>query len=224
MPTQDIIELDNLKAIKLTFEYGISVTVAADDIEHISIDVGDQPFWVDDSNQNDDVTTPVYSAHTIDIRFKPTANTNVPAVNHGETLFSRLSDSDGYTDLKHIELSFDDQKPNVLVFAPFIAGDDTFIVNLCQIQEPSDDGSFALSISENNVYKHRRVNSTPHTDDFADGVMFDELLNTLYDFETRCQTVHNSMENKDPQARRQALALKRDIHLLRKTVEKQGIA
>lgn len=56
-----------------------------------------------------------------------------------------------------------------------------------------------------------------------DGVDFDELLNDLYAFEVRCQTIHTSIDNRDPQARRQALDLKNDIHLLRKTIEKQGI-
>ena len=52
---------------------------------------------------------------------------------------------------------------------------------------------------------------------------FDELLNDLYAFEVRCQTVHDSIDNRDPQARRQALDLKRDICTLRKTLEKQGL-
>lgn len=56
-----------------------------------------------------------------------------------------------------------------------------------------------------------------------DGVDFDSLLNELYAFEDRCQAVHDSIENRDPRARRQALELKRDIHSLRKTIEKQGI-
>lgn len=57
-----------------------------------------------------------------------------------------------------------------------------------------------------------------------DGIPFDELLNELYALEVRCQTIHTSIENKDPMSRRQTMALKQDIYQLRKTIEKQGIA
>lgn len=65
--------------------------------------------------------------------------------------------------------------------------------------------------------------SNPSVNDYTDSISFDEMLNALYAFETQCETIRTSIDHHDPQACRQASDLKRDIHLLRKTIEKQGL-
>lgn len=222
--------LENIKTIELGFENGLLITVDADDITDIKLKGISEPVWLQEYNETNETDIQSYEVQHVTLTLKPSANTHAiitsdpETLEDGETLFSRLSDTDGFTDLVDIELCYADNKESALLYLPFVAGDSLCVINLCQIEEQTDDDAFTLSISQHNTHRHSRVDNKPYVNKNLDGVPFDELLNELYAFEARCQNIHTSIDHREPQAQRQTLDLKRAIHVLRKTVEKQGIA